>query len=74
MIEMNLSNEKVFFMPGDVVTIKHDIPNKPIMLVIGKESTMIKNENHFKGIKCQWFSTDMKLQIAIFSSKDIVHV
>jgi hypothetical protein len=25
--------EKIFFSSGDIVTIKHDIPNKPSMIV-----------------------------------------
>ena len=29
--------EKVFFQPGDLVTLKQDIPNKPIMIVVKKE-------------------------------------
>ena len=26
--------EKVYFMPGEVVTLKQDIPNKPVMIVV----------------------------------------
>ena len=26
--------EKVFFQPGDIVTLKQDIPKKPIMIVV----------------------------------------
>jgi uncharacterized protein YodC (DUF2158 family) len=53
--------EKVFFMPGDVVTLKQDIPNKPTMLVLKKESYIFKNkdsnkEPSLKGIKCRWFT------------------
>ena len=29
--------EKIFFLPGDTVTLKQDLPNKPIMLVVQKE-------------------------------------
>lgn len=29
--------EKVFFQPGDLVTLKQDIPNKPIMIVVKKK-------------------------------------
>ena len=28
--------EKIFFLPGDTVTLKQDLPNKPIMLVVQK--------------------------------------
>jgi hypothetical protein len=35
--------EKIFFMPGDIVTLKQDIPNKPVMLVIKKETCIFKH-------------------------------
>ena len=64
-------------MPGDVVTLKQDIPNKPTMLVIKKETTIFKHLNTEKepvlrGIKCRWFATDNKLQEAIFNTKDLI--
>ena len=64
-------------MPGDVVTLKQDIPNKPTMLVIKKETTIFKHLNIEKepvlrGIKCRWFTTDNKLQEAIFNTKDLI--
>lgn len=68
--------EKVYFMPGDIVTIKQDIPNKPTMLVLKKEVSILKNklaeDNILKGIKCRWFTTDGQLQEAIFNTKDII--
>ena len=63
--------EKVFFMPGDLVTLKQDIPNKPIMIVIKKETCSLKvagddkNVEYFRGIKCRWFTKDSKLQEAV---------
>ena len=30
--------EKIYFMPGDIVTLKQDIPNKPQMIVVKKET------------------------------------
>ena len=30
---------KQYFLPGDVVTLRQDIPNKPIMLVVKKETS-----------------------------------
>lgn len=64
-------------MPGDIVSLKQDIPNKPTMLVIKKETTIFKHLNADKepilrGIKCRWFSTDNKLQEAIFNTKDLI--
>ena len=31
---------KTFFMPGDLVTLKQDIPHKPIMIVVKKEVSL----------------------------------
>ena len=45
--------EKIYFMPGDIVTLKQDIPHKPQMIVVKKETCIFKNtdENVLKGIK-----------------------
>lgn len=73
--------EKVFFIPGDIVTLKHDIPNKPIMIVKVKESKMIKHvdesgsktsKEFFKGIRCFWFSDAGVLQEHVFNTKDLI--
>lgn len=70
--------EKVFFMPGDMVTLKKDIPSKPIMLVVRKEISLLRNklseDNILKGIKCRWFTNDGFLQEAIFNTKDLIKV
>lgn len=67
---------KVFFTPGDIVTIKHDLHYKPLMLVKGKETRTIRGDDstHFLGIKCFWFSTEGIYQEQIFSTKDLVHL
>ena len=71
--------EKVYFMPGEVVTLKQDIPNKPVMIVVKKETMNIRThgvpnvtEDYFKGIRCRWFSTRGELQEAIFNTKDLI--
>ncbi len=63
-------------MPGDIVSIRQDIPNKPIMIVKDKASNMIRgaNASHFKGIRCSWFSTDGKYQESVFNTKDLIHL
>lgn len=70
--------EKVYFMPGEVVTLKQDIPNKPVMIVVKKETMNIRthdvSEDYFKGIRCRWFSTEGVLQEAIYNTKDLVKV
>ena len=70
--------EKVYFMPGDVVTLKQELPNKPVMLVVKKETMNIRTrgvsnipEDYFKGIRCRWFTTEGILQEAIFNTKDL---
>ena len=69
---------KICFLPGDVVTLKQDIPNKPIMLVIRKETSILKNkiseDNILKGIKCRWFTTDGQLQEAVWNTKDLFKI
>ena len=59
-------DEKVFFMPGDLVTLKQDIPNKPTMLVVKKEDQTLK------GIRCRWFTKDGVLQEEVFNTKDLI--
>lgn len=71
-------NEKIFFMPGDVVTLKQDIPNKPTMLVVKKETYIFKNKDDkepaLRGIKCRWFTKDGRLQEAVFNTKDLIKI
>ncbi len=69
----------IYFNPGDVVQLKQDIPNKPIMIVVRKETSIFKHDQKrledkkpiLIGIKCRWFTTDGTLQEAIFNTKDI---
>lgn len=68
--------DKIYFLPGDVVSLKQSIPNKPIMIVVKKETSLLKNkiseDNILKGIRCRWFTIDGTLQEAIFSTKDLI--
>lgn len=69
----------IYFNPGDVVQLKQDIPNKPIMIVVRKETSIFKHDQErlidkkpiLIGIKCRWFTKDGTLQEAIFNTKDI---
>jgi uncharacterized protein YodC (DUF2158 family) len=65
--------QKIFFIPGDVVTIKHDLDNKPKMLVKGKETKTLKDAEgtYFLGLRCFWFTTEGLYQEQIFSTKDL---
>ena len=73
-----LIEQKIFFQPGDIVTLNKDIPNKPIMYVIKKETRTFKpglknfKDDFLLGIKCRWFTTSGKLQESIFSTKDLI--
>jgi len=71
-----MESQKVFFIPGDIVTIRQDLQFKPIMIVKEKVSKMIRevDASHFKGIRCFWFSNDLKYQEAIFNTKDLIHI
>lgn len=67
--------EKVFFVPGMVVQLKQDIPNKPLMVVVRKETSMFKHEskdNVLKGIKCMWFTNNGDIREYTFNTKDLI--
>ncbi len=75
--------EKIYFMPGDIVTLKQDIPNKPTMLVLKVETSIFKHKvdkvgkdasGVLKGIKCRWFTEEGLLQEALFNTKDLVKI
>ena len=68
--------QKVFFNAGDVVCLKQDIPNKPKMIVVKKESSIFKHTQDPEhkiliGIKCRWFTDNGFLQESIFNTKDL---
>ena len=68
-------DEKIYFQPGDMCTIKQNIPNKPKMVVVKIERSIIKSENsnpYLRGVKCRWFTENGQLQEAIFSTKDLI--
>jgi hypothetical protein len=66
--------EKTFFASGDIVIVKHDIPNKPTMIVqsIDKLPMAAGDRVALLGVTCIWFSEDLKLQKSRFSTKDII--
>ncbi len=74
--------EKIFLNPGEIVTLKQDIPNKPVMLVVKKETSVFKHDSKrlndkkpiLIGIRCRWFTTTGKLQEATFSTKDLIKI
>ena len=53
-----MNTDKEFFLPGDVVTLRQDIVNKPEMIVVRKAVTTVKlqgdvKSNIFQGIVCR---------------------
>lgn len=74
--------DKIFLNPGEIVTLKQDIPNKPVMIVVRKETSVFKHDNKrlsdkkpiLIGIRCRWFTTTGQLQEATFSTKDLIKV
>lgn len=76
---MNVEQEKIFFVAGDIVEVRHNIDNKPRMFVTDKITKSIKDkdgniENVFLGLKCKWYDKNQVLHEAIFSTKDLKHV
>ena len=39
--------EKIYFIPGDLVQLRQNLPNKPIMMVVRKETALIKQKSEF---------------------------
>lgn len=76
-----MESEKIYFLPGDLVTLKKDIPNKPTMLVVKKETMAFRpvkeddeKEEFFKGIRCRWFTVEGAVQEAVFNTKDLIKI
>lgn len=69
---------KQYFLPGDIVTIRQNIPNKPTMLVDKKVTKKMRigdtSSNYFQGISCKWFTKEGLLQESIFNTKDLIKV
>lgn len=76
----NLEEDKVYFNAGDVVQLKQDIPNKPTMIVVKKETSLFKHDSKrledkrpiLKGIRCRWFTSTGELQENVFNTKDLI--
>jgi hypothetical protein len=52
-----INDTKQFFLPGDVVTLRQELPNKPTMLVVRKVTKTIRTQDvkndYFQGILCK---------------------
>jgi len=77
MIYNDYDENRVYYNAGDIVTVRHDIPNKPVMWVVEKCVRSLLNketnemENVFLGIKCRWFDKNQVMQEQLFSTKDL---
>lgn len=69
-----MNEEKVFFTAGDVVSLRQDVPNKPMMVVksIDKVAALGEKPMLF-GITCFWFTEIGEYQEKRFNTKDLVH-
>lgn len=65
-------------MPGDLVQLRQDLPNKPVMLVVKKETYVFRNKDDkeplLKGIKCRWFTASGEMQEAVWNTKDLIKI
>jgi hypothetical protein len=71
------NEEKTFFSPGDLVTLRQPVPNAPIMIVDKIERYLIKkniDNPPLRGIRTRWFTKNGELQEAVFSTKDLILV
>ena len=67
--------------PGELVTLRQDIPNKPTMIVVKKETSVFKHQRKSEdkkpiliGIKCRCRTKKDQLQKAVFSTKDLIKI
>lgn len=73
----NMEEQNIYFNPGDRVILKQDIPHKPTMIVVKKETSIFKHDKDkvkkpiLIGIKCRWFTSEGHLQEAVFNTKDL---
>lgn len=79
MILNDMEDSNIYFNPGDIVQLKQEIPNKPTMIVVKKETSLFKHDRKaddkrpvLKGIRCRWFTTTGELQENVFNTKDLV--
>ena len=76
---MMMEKEKVFFNPGETVTLRQELPNRPEMVVESVEKSTMKVRDGISkpilfGIKCIWFDSTGRLCEHRFNTKDLIHV
>ena len=81
-MENKIENEvmsRVYFMPGDLVTLRQPLPNKPTMIVVKKKTLTIKpkddeKSNFLQGMLCMWFTVNGDLCKEVFNTKDLIKI
>ena len=69
-----MNDNKTYYQPGDTVTLKQDIQNKPLMVVKSiDKASRLDSGPELIGVTCMWFNTKMELQSSRFSTKDLRH-
>lgn len=74
-----MNDEMKYYVPGDVVVLKHKELNSPVMLIVDKVTRTFLNKDTnesnstFVGMKCKWFTKDGAIQESVFSTKDLEH-
>jgi len=73
MIRETYNTEKVYFTPGDIVVIKHDLDHKPKMLVQSVDKATMSSERGgmLLGVTCIWYNTMGEVQKHRYSTKDL---
>ena len=71
---MKMMEEKVFFTAGDVVTLRQEIPFKPVMVVKSVDKVTVRGEKPMLfGISCFWFTSAGSYEERRFNTKDLTH-
>lgn len=77
---INEMEEKVFFNAGELVTLKQDLPDKPVMVVKEINKAVLREPTGMGGkrgvlfgITCFWFTKDLSYETGQFNTKDLVH-
>ena len=68
---------RIYFSPGDIVRVKHEIENRPIMVVksVDKIENPINGDStSLLGVTCIWFDNNAMLQQYRFNTKDLEKV
>ena len=61
----------VYLKEGDMVTVKQDLPNKPIMAIERVVRTKVEGVSSLIGLRCYWFDKNGSICKNVFSTKDL---